>query len=471
MNEKILVAGASGYVGGILVPKLLQRGAQVSCLTRSPEKINARNWPGAKAVKGDVLNAGSLAEALKGIQTAYYLVHAMGQGGDFEKRDALSAANFGRAAADAGVERIIYLGGLGQTEQGLSPHLSSRQEVGRLLGQAGVPVTEFRASIIIGAGSASFEIIRDLVSRLPVMVTPRWVQSRAEPISIDDVIYYLTKCLDDKKTVGETFEIGGGEQLTYGQMMEKVAQVMGKKILMLRLPVLTPRLSSYWLHLVTTVPMSLARPLVEGLRNDTVCHDLRIRDILPLELTPFKTAVESALGVESSESRWTEAEMTAAPPSLLNQSVLENLQRWPCSTPLARLFDAVKRIGGATGWYYGNWVWRLRGALDRLVGGPGMRRGRRHESDLRIGDAVDFWRVVDYDPGSRLKLRAEMKLPGVAHLEFQTCETESGSMLEQRATFVPHGLLGRLYWILLNPLHFFIFRNMARNIVRRAEDF
>lgn len=470
-KEIVLVAGATGYVGGRLVPALLKNDYNIRCLARTPEKLNARNWPEIQVMKADVMDYDSLLPAMSAVTVAYYLVHSMTGTGNFESLDLQAAQNFGRAAAVCKVKRIIYLGGLGREQEQLSPHLRNRQQVGQVLAAAGVPVTELRASIIIGSGSASFEIIRDLVRKLPIMITPRWVNSRAEPIAIQNVIEYLIGCLTQAKTMGQVLEIGGGEILTYADMMRQVARVMNKKLSIWTVPVLTPRLSAYWLNLVTSVPMSLAYPLVEGLRNDTICTDQRIREWLPIALIPFEQAVRTALTSDAEgkmESRWTEANIASSELKVPKSFHFQDLRALISRRPAAQIFLNVERIGGQTGWYYANWAWKLRGALDRLVGGVGMRRGRRHPSEIRVGDAIDFWRVEAFVPGARLKLRAEMKLPGVAYLEFRVeTSTTHQTRFEQIATFFPRSWPGRIYWYLTTPLHFFIFRNMAKRIVSR----
>lgn len=471
--KKILVAGASGYVGSRLVPRLLEKGFAVRCLARNPEKLKGRSWKGVEIVKGDVLNPDTLFPALQGIEVAYYLVHAMGNAGDFSENDAVSARNFSRAATEAGVQRIIYLGGLGDEEQNLSEHLQSRQEVGAILGETGIPVTELRASIIIGSGSASFEIIRDLVKKLPLMITPRWVNSLCQPVAIRDVVSYLTLVVEEPRTAGEVYDIGGREVLPYADMMRQVAEVMGTRLRILNVPVLTPRLSAYWLNLVTSVPMSIAFPLVEGLRNDTVCRDNRIRELLPIPLTPFKEAVARALNIEKQygvESRWTEASTYETAESDANHyRLLKDVRVVYTEIAPEKVFRTLQKIGGKTGWYYAGWAWKLRGIFDRMIGGVGMRRGRRHPLDLRVGDTLDFWRVEEFQPEKYLKLRAEMKVPGVAWLEFKVSSEGGKTVLNQTASFKPASWFGVAYWYAMMPFHFFIFRNMARKIVNIAK--
>ncbi len=471
-EQQILVAGATGYVGGHLVPRLVTENYTVRCMARTPEKLKDRQWEDIEVVYGDAMETDSLREALQDIDVAYYLIHSMGKPGDFESKDIKAARNFSEACADNGVSRIIYLGGLGNNSDDLSPHLKSRQEVGRILGESGVPVTELRASIIIGAGSSSFEIIRDLVNKLRVMITPKWVSSECEPIGIHDVITYLVECITHEKTVGEILEIGGGEVFTYGEMMQQVASLMGKQIVMIKVPVLTPRLSAYWLNIITTVPMSVAYPLVDGLRNDTVTEDHRIRRWIPIDLKPFKKAVSDALGVEELVARWTEARRNMDSYHLPDESkaMVTNKQVVTTDAPKEKVFHAVERIGGEHGWYSIGWAWKLRGIMDRMVGGVGMRRGRPDPDHLRAGDPLDFWRVLEINRNESLTLMAEMKLPGTAWLDFKVTESDEGTKLIQTAIFQPSGWFGHVYWYLLLPIHPSIFRKMAQNIVTYAED-
>jgi len=468
--KNILVAGASGYVGSRLVPRLLDRGYTVRCLARNPEALKGRGWQRAEVVFGNTLEPDSLLHAMNGMNAAFYLIHAMGGSADFRSIDQQSARNFAQAAKKIGLKRIIYLGGLSSDTEALSEHLRSRQEVGEILAKSGIPVTELRASIIIGSGSASFAIIRDLARKLPVMITPRWVQSKCQPIAIRDVLHYLTGALEHPETGGKIFDIGGLEILTYRQMIEQVAEIMRRKIIIVDVPVLTPRLSAYWLNIVTSVPMGIAFPLVEGLRNDTICRDQRIDKLIVFEKTPFRAAVQDALekeGQKNIESSWTGASSgKSVPYPGEGEKLLSDNQVIRCRCSCVEIFNRIQRIGGENGWYYANWAWRVRGIIDRLIGGVGMRRGRRHPSDLRVGDALDFWRVEQFTPGVMLRLRAEMKVPGTAWLEFRVQENSDNTCLfRQTALFKPSGWFGYVYWYMMAPAHFLIFRNMARHIV------
>jgi uncharacterized protein YbjT (DUF2867 family) len=471
---KILVTGASGYIGGRLAPALAAQGHSVRAMARDPRKLDWRGWKDIEVVAGDVFDNESLRRAVDGIEVVYYLIHSMASsGGQFAGKDITAARNVAHVCAEAGVKRIIYLGGLGDPKSFLSKHLRSRLETGNALRMGPVPVTELRAAIIVGSGSASFEIIRDLARRLPVMVCPRWVRSKCEPISIRQVLAYLISVLDESRSIGEILEVGGGEILSYADLMRQCAEVMGRKIHILVVPVLTPRLSSYWLNLVTSVPMAIARPLVEGLRNDVICQDHRIRDWIPVIPMTYREAVCLALEKDQSrllESRWTDA--TTIPSTsveTLSNRVLEDQRIVRTSADPAHVFMLIEKIGGNTGWYTGDWAWRLRGALDRFIGGVGMRRGRRDPVRLAVGDPVDFWRVEEFEPRRVLVLRAEMKLPGVARLQFEVIpQPEGGCILRQTARFWPSGLLGRLYWYALLPVHNLVFGGMVQEIADQA---
>lgn len=477
---KILVTGANGYIGGRLIPRLLEAGFSVRCMVRDPSRLQGRSWlRQVEVVQGDVLEPHSLIACLQDIDIAYYLIHSLSAGHDFSERDEVAARNFGTACLNARVAHIIYLGGLGDPAAKLSPHLRSRQITGDALREAGVPVTEFRAAVIVGSGSLSFELVRYLTERLPVMICPRWVFTRAQPISIDNVLDYLVSALDTPESIGKIIEIGGADVLTYGDMMTGYAKVRGLRRWLIPVPVLTPRLSSYWVHLVTPIPAAIARPLIEGLHNEVIVRDDLARRLFPqVQLLDYESAVSTALKqlhAGNVETVWSDALITTQgniPPVILTTHegmVLEHRQLLVPASPEA-VYRAFSSLGGERGWLYMNWAWQLRGIADRLVGGVGMRRGRRDPLDVRIGDALDFWRVEAVEPGHLLRLRAEMKVPGLAWLQFQARpQPDSKTLLSQTAFFAPKGLLGWIYWYGLYPIHGLIFSGMIRKIAELAD--
>lgn len=475
--QTIAVTGATGYIGGRLVPRLLEAGYRVRCLVRSPMKLRDRHWaahPHLEIVAVDLADAGSTRSALRECSAAYYLVHSMiSAGKDYAAHDLMLARSFAAAAREAGVVRILYLGGLGETGPGLSEHLSSRREVEAALQSAGVPVTVFRAAMIIGSGSASFEILRYLVERLPVMVTPRWVSTPCQPIAVRNVIHYLAAALDAPQTAGQTFDIGGPEVLTYREIMDIMGEELGVgRRLILPVPVLTPRLSSYWIHLVTPLHHSIARPLAEGLRNPVVCRDTRILQMIPQPLLTVREAIHDALQKSDSgeaETTWSMAGPLPGDPGWAGGKVFIDSRATTVRAPAADVFRTVCRLGGRHGWY-ANWLWEIRGFLDRLAGGPGLRRGRRHPDSIALGEALDFWRVAALEPPRLLRLRAEMKLPGEALLEFRIQPLGAdASELVQEARFYPRGLLGLLYWFAVVPFHAVVFHGMLAALRREAE--
>ena len=472
---RILIVGASGYIGGRLVTLLAARGHDLALMSRDARPLSAR-FPDARIVAADLLEPGTLPATLDGVDVAYYLAHSMTEGErGFAERDRQAAANFAAAAKTAGVSRIIYLGGLGDDSAGLSHHLTSRHETGAELAAHGVPVTEFRAAVIIGSGSASFEILRHLTERLPIMITPRWVGTRCQPIGIRDVLDYLVAALDHPEVTG-IVEIGGPDVLSYGDMMRTYARQRGLRRLMIPVPVLTPRLSSYWVNLVSPVPSSIARPLIEGLRNEVVVRDPAPASRFGLEPRPFGEALQEAIDRTDRhdvESTWFDAARRRGINRLevLSSSegmIVERRQRHVSSGP-SSAFAVVERLGGRGGWLFADVLWRLRGLVDRTVGGVGMRLGRRDPDRLRVGDAVDFWRVEDVRRPSLLRLRAEMKVPGRAWLQYEVEATEGGSRIVQTAFFEPKGLPGLAYWYLLYPVHALIFRGLIRALAARAE--
>ena len=482
-GELVLLTGASGYVGGRLLPRLEERGFAVRCLARRPEFLARRVGKGTEVVEGDVLREETLAGALEGVHTAYYLVHSMGSAdrAGFEAQDRRAAENFGRAARAAGVRRIVYLGGLGEEGADLSPHLRSRHEVGRVLRASGVPVIEFRASIVIGSGSLSFEMLRALVERLPVMVTPRWVRVVSQPIAIGDLLAYLEAALDLETGESRIYEIGGAERVSYGELMREYTRQRGLRRLMIPVPVLTPRLSSLWLGLVTPLYARVGRALIESICHETVVRDDRARREFAVEPVGVAQAIASALANEDrdfAETRWSDAisaggrdvGLFASYGGLRRGRRLLDSRRCELELTPAEAFAPIRRIGGATGWYAHDWLWRVRGFLDLLVGGVGVRRGRPDPEHPRVGDTIDWWRVEAYEPDHLLRLRAEMKVPGRAWLEFAVEPTERGAAIQQTAIFDPSGLSGLLYWYGIYPLHAAVFRGMLAGIARAALD-
>jgi uncharacterized protein YbjT (DUF2867 family) len=472
----ILLTGATGYVGGRLLHRFEAAGRRVRCLARRPEHLRPRVAPTTEVVAGDVLDRASLDAAMRGVTTAYYLVHSMADREHFEEADRTAARTFGEAARAAGVRRIVYLGGLGNPDEDLSPHLRSRHETGALLGAAGVPVIELRASIVIGGGSLSFEMIRALVERLPVMITPRWVEVRAQPIAIGDVLAYLEAALGLPGDDSRIFEVGGPDIVSYGDLMREYARQRGLRRLTISVPVLTPRLSSLWLGLVTPVYARVGRALVDSIRHPTVVRDDSARRVFPVTPIGVREAIALALRNEDreiAETRWTDARVVAGPErpygGVRFGNRLVDSRSVVAPVPAERAFAAIARIGGANGWYYADWLWTLRGWLDLLVGGVGMRRGRRDPHHAAVGDVIDCWRVEDVEPGRRLRLQAEMKLPGRAWLTFEVAPEGGGSRITQTATFDPVGLAGLTYWYGIWPLHELVFRGMVRGVAGEAD--
>ena len=448
------------------------------CLARQPDHLSPRVPAGVEVVQGDLLDEASLSAAMQGVEAAYYLVHSMGATGDFEEQDRIAAENFAAAAHGAGVQRIIYLGGLGENEPDLSAHLRSRHEVGERLRAHAVPVIEFRASIIIGSGSLSFEMIRALVERLPVMVMPRWVRVTAQPIAIGDVLAYLRAALSLKLAGSVMVEIGGPDQVSNGELMREYARQRGLRRWMIPVPLLTPRLSSLWLGLVTPLYARVGRKLVDSLRHPTVVRDDSVQRLFPIRPIGVGEAIARALRNEDSsfaQTRWSDASSAAANAPQQwggtrfgNRLVDSRTTRVAASQ--AKVFSVVEKIGGTAGWHYANWLWTLRGWLDLVMGGVGMRRGRRDPERLLAGDTLDCWRVESSQPDQRLRLAAEMKLPGRAWLEFEVQPDGNGARLRQTATFDPLGLLGLAYWYGVWPLHQLVFAGMLRGIAKSAEE-
>ena len=483
MNESpVLILGATGYVGGRLAPRLLQAGHAVRALARNPAKLSCRPWASharMEVVKGDVMDLASLAKAARGCRAAFYLVHSMNpQTKDYARADRQAALNMAAAADAAGLERLIYLGGLAPDDPHISEHLRSRAEVGRILGMGRTPRTWLRAAMILGAGSASFELMRYLVERLPVMITPRWVRTPCQPIAIANVLGYLEGCLNTDAVLGQTLDIGGPEVLTYEALFRIFAEEAHlRRRLIVPVPLFSPRLSSYWAHLITPVPASLARPLTEGLRNEVVVKDDRIRGMIPQDLITCREAIRRALQRIAQgrvDTCWMDAGGPPPPEWLYcadapyaGGTVYKSACRARLDLPPERIWPALSRLGGSQGWYFQDWLWGLRGLGDRLLGGVGLGRGRRHPHELRVGDALDFWRVAEVTPGKRLLLVAEMKAPGEAVMEF-ILEPISGQETEVRlvASFLPRGLAGLAYWRALLPMHGWLFSGLLRGLSR-----
>ena len=481
MPETILVTGATGYIGGRLAPLLLQKGHPVRVLVRSRRRALSRPWSNhVEIAVGDALKPETLPDAMRGVHTAYYLIHSIAGPSGFEQLDIQAARNFGEAAKQAGVKRIIYLGGLGDPHADLSPHLRSRQQTGDALRESGVSVTEFRAAVIVGSGSISFEMIRHLAERLPLMVCPKWVYSRIQPIAIDDLLQYLVSALDEPKSADRTIEIGGADVTTYRGLMLGYARARGLRRYMIPVPVLSPRLSSYWVHWFTPIPAKITHALVEGLRNEVIVTNDLSRTLFPhVKPRDYSAAIEAViqdLDEGRIDTSWSDAADLAdeAETHVRLESrqgaIIESRRRTINASP-ADVYNVVAGIGGRRGWFFANWTWSLRGMVDRLLGGAGLRRGRRHPDRLRVGDALDFWRVESIEPNRLIRLKAEMKLPGRAWLQYEIRKTPNGAtQLEQTAAFIPKGLPGLAYWYGLYPVHSWIFSGLIKAIARRAQN-
>ncbi len=482
-SDPIFVTGATGYVGGRLIPALLAAGYRVRAMGRNLEKMGCRPWAGhsrLELVQGDVLDLESLKKAVHGCRVAYYLVHSMiAQKDKFVEADRRAARNMVAAATASGLERIIYLGGLAESKDGnLSKHLQSRIEVAEILQAGPVPTTDLRTPMILGSGSASFEILRYLVERLPAMTTPRWVRSLNQPIAIRNVIFYLIGCLEHEETSGQTYDIGGPDILTYRDLLDIYAEEAHlSKRLIIPLPVLTPTLSALWIHLISPVPASIAQPLTEGLTSDAVCSENRIQSIIPQKLLSCREAIRLALDrlkQEQVDTCWMDAGDLLEPEwahcgdaEWAGGTIMTCGYRARIAATVDEVWQPVSQIGGKTGWYFGNFLWRLRGIMDRLVGGVGLRRGRRHPTEIGVGDALDFWRVLEISAPQRLLLVAEMKTPGEALLEFQVSPRTNGQVeLQMLSRFLPKGLFGILYWYVLYPFHQWVFYGMLKAIAK-----
>ncbi len=473
----VLVTGASGYIGGRLVPELLARGYRVRIMLRAVSAGDLERWPGTDMVAADALDPDSLARALRNVHTAYYLIHSLVLGPrEFASADIAAARNFRETAQKAGVKRIIYLGGLGRDDGPLSDHLRSRKEVADELRRGAVPVTSLQAAVIIGSGSASFEIIYHLVKNVFAMPVPTWARKKCQPIGIRDVIKYLVGVLEIPRTAGKRFDIGGNDVLTYEEMIKALAGVVGRRVHLLACPISNLSFYAYCASLFTPVPASITRCLIEGLRNNALCGDLSIKSFLPFETLSYRESIVRALTRDEQDriaTRWSDA----YPPAHELAIKLHELKETPgftasyslftCKSP-ARIFASLCKIGGRQGWFYGNWMWRLRGTVDRMLLGVGCARGRRSRSRLKTNDVIDFWRVEDLRENERLLLRAEMKLPGRAWLEFRITPEEKGHRLAVKAWFAPEGWFGPPYWYMFLPFHRFIFKNLISRIEKTA---
>ncbi len=469
---RVLVFGASGYIGSNLVNRLQSSNLMLRACSRNRDVLEGRGWDGVEFVEADALKPETLDAALNDVDVAYYLVHSMAAGHDFAQLDRQAAANFTRAAAAAGVRRIVYLGGL-LPSQPVSEHLRSRKETGDYLRAGRVPVTEIRAGMIVGPGSAAFEVIRDLVNHLPLMLTPSWVYTRSSPIALENLLDYLVRVPYLEQTAGRCFDVGGPEVLTYKQIMRQFADVVGKNPIIIPVPVLTPRLSAYWLRLVTTVPTNIARALIEGLKQDVIADDRAIRELVPLQLLNFKESIRSTLLTESKQqviARWVEGSIVCRnyhPEYSFYAKRVSGVAT--TRAPVAEIWQQITSIGGSQGYYYLNSLWKIRRMIDWMLGGPSFRRSRRHPSDLRVGDVIDAWRVIAVEPESRLTLLLEMKAPGSGVLEFELLPRGETIQVTATAYFHPAGVWGLLYWYALTPAHWMIFRGLTRVICQRAE--
>ncbi len=473
----ILVTGATGYIGGRLVFELLSRGYKIRVMVRSLSPEHQERWPGAEIVEGDALNPDDLRTALEGVSVAFYLIHSMLLGkSEFEIIDLQAATNFRRIAEEKKIRRIIYLGGLGKVEQNLSVHLQSRTNVAEILSQSDIPVTILRAAIIIGSGSASYEILEHMVRNVPVFFIPYWAKTLCQPISIRDVIKYLVGVLESDETVGNSYDIGGEDVLSYEEMMKIFVRLLRRTRIFMKSPVSNIKFCSYAISLMVPVPAQIISCLMESVKNEVVCEENNIKKILPFQTVRFKVALLRALSREDHDiiyTRWSDS----YPPAYELAIKLHELETPPhfissyyidTDKPSSSLFKSVCQIGGKEGWFHTNWMWRLRGMFDRLVMGVGTSRGRRSFSSLRINDVIDFWRVEDLKRDRKLLLRAEMKLPGKAWLEFRISEKAESNQLSVHAYFQPNGILGNLYWYNFLPFHYIIFKDLLKQLVKRS---
>ncbi len=472
-----LVTGATGYVGGRLLRRLVEGSYPVRALVRTPRNLTIPAHGKVDVVQGDVFQPETLVDALNGVDTAFYLIHSMGESDEFPEKDRQAAKNFAEAARKAGISKIVYLGGMGDGNAGLSKHLRSRQEVGAVLAAAGVPVLEFRASIIIGSGSLSFEIVRALTERLPFMVAPKWVRTATQPIAIEDVLAYLVAALDKPVEGHQIYEIGGADVVGYGDIIREYARQRGLRRYLIPVPMLSPNVSSWWLLLVTPASALIGRKLIDGLRVPTRVRDDRALHEFSIRPMSMRRAMERALVFEDrhfAETRWTDALSAARQTSYGGEqfgSRILDSQEIRVNASVEHAFAPIRQIGGNSGWYYGNFLWKIRGLIDEIIGGVGLRRGRKSPEHMAVGEILDWWRVEEYEPNRRLRLFAEMIVPGRAWLEFEVREDAAGAAIRQTALFEPKGIFGLAYWYGLYPIHKLMFRGMLREIAKRAETF
>lgn len=464
--RSILILGSTGFVGRPLTESLVSKGYHVNCLVRNSERARRSIPDDVNLIEGDVLNYDEVLKASENVEVIYYLIHSIPSGEkEFEKLDIKAARNVASAAEKNNVKRIIYLGGLGKKDSTGSAHLKSRHEVADILRESGCHITEFRAAVIAGRGGLSFEMIHHLVNRLPVMICPMWVYTRTQPIALHDAVRYLTDCLGIPESEDETIDIGGPDILSYGEMMTAMSEALGLKRYLIRVPVLTPRLSSYWVDLVTPVHASYARTLIEGLRYETICENDLADKLFNFKAKRFRDTVKKYPGILNPNSG------TAPKRGLIDDSqIFTSRAEIDVGCPASELFNVVKSIGGGRGWFYASWLWKLRGFIDTIMGGIGYRKGRDHETEIKVGDQIDFWRVEEFRPDEKIRLRAEMKLWGYGWLEFETAGlSDSTSSLSISANYYPRGIFGFIYWFFTFPIHKIVFKGMARNIARQAE--